>query len=150
MTKNREYRQGIFTPNHPEKYKGKRRPIFRSAWELKLMRWFDDSANILEWTSEPFPIAYFNPVKNKITRYYPDFLVRYKGADGVEHTELIEVKPYRQTLPPKPSQGKKQSVLLLESKQYAINCAKWKAAQQFCLERKINFRILTEKNTNFT
>lgn len=149
MTKVKEYKHGIFNPTNIEKYKGNRRPVYRSAWELKLMRWFDESNSILEWSSEPFPIAYYNPVKNKLTRYYPDFLIKYVGTDGKPHIELIEVKPYRQTIPPKPSQGKKQSVLILEMKQYAINCAKWKSAQQFCNERQIEFRILTEKNTNF-
>ena len=73
MSKIKEYRHGIFTPNNQNKYKGNRRPVYRSAWELKLMKWFDDSNSILEWSSEPFPIAYFNPVKNKITRYYQIF-----------------------------------------------------------------------------
>jgi hypothetical protein len=149
MSKNKQFRHGIFNPSKPEKYKGNRRPVYRSAWELRLMRWFDESDKVLEWSSEPFPIAYFNPVKNKITRYYPDFLVKYVDHSGNIKIELIEVKPYRQTIAPKPSQGKKQSVLLVEIKQYAINCAKWKSAQQFCQERQIVFKILTEKNTNF-
>lgn len=150
MAKVREYGHGIYTPKHLEKYKGKRHPYYRSNWELKLMILFDNNERVIEWVSEPFPIAYMNPVKGKISRYYPDFLVKYRNDDGSTYYELIELKPYRQTIPPKQSQGKKHSVLLIEAKQWAINVAKWNAAQKYCNERKIKFYVITEKNVKVT
>ena len=34
---------------------------------------------------------------------------------------------------------------LYECKTYAVNTAKWKAAQEFCNDRKIEFKIITEQ-----
>ena len=56
---------------------------------------------------------------------------------------LIEVKPKKQCFPPKEPKRKtrkyKQQVLT-----YIINQAKFKAAGDFCNDRKMGFRILTE------
>jgi hypothetical protein len=138
-------KQGIFNPQHPEKCKGKLRSVYRSGWELTFMRFLDTNSGVVEWSSESLPISYFNPVKNKICRYYPDFLVKYKGKDGEYHIELIEIKPYRETQPPKIHGNKKQSTLLMECRTWSINQAKWEAAKKFCEQRGITFRLMTEK-----
>jgi hypothetical protein len=54
---------------------------------------------------------------------------------------VIEIKPKHQTQPPK---SKNKKVLLEESITFAINQAKWKAAENFCADRKWKFVILTE------
>lgn len=139
------FQQNLYIPINREKYKGAQLPYFRSSYEKKLMCFFDKHPNVIAWVSEPFAIAYFNPVKGKITRYYPDFLVTYRGQDGLDHTELIEVKPYRQTIPPVVSKGKRHSTILIEGRMWAINKAKWEAAKKYCQDRNITFRIMTEK-----
>jgi hypothetical protein len=34
---------------------------------------------------------------------------------------------------------------IYECKTYAVNQAKWKAAQEYCADRRIEFKIITEK-----
>ena len=60
---------------------------------------------------------------------------------------LIEIKPYKQTLPPiKPSRQTKK--YLYEAYEYAKNQAKWKVAKEFCEDRQWEFKVLTEKELN--
>lgn len=141
-----QFKKGFYTPINAEKYKGIKKPLYRSAYEYKVMCFFDKHPSVISWAVEPFPISYFNPTKGKVCRYYPDFIVSFKCSDGTIKTELIEIKPYRQTIPPKPSQGKKHSTLLIEAKLWAMNVAKWEAAKKYCISREISFRILTEKD----
>jgi hypothetical protein len=62
---------------------------------------------------------------------------------GQSIREIIEVKPKKQTLPPK-EQKRKTKKFLNEIATYAVNQAKWKAAEEFCADRRMSFRILTE------
>lgn len=145
---NERFKKGFYTPINRQKYKGKVLPIYRSQWELKFMRYLDMENTVLEWVSEPLPIIYMNPVKQKLTRYYPDFLVKYRNKDGSEYNVLIEIKPYKQTIPPINNGKKQKRTLLIESYNWAINTAKWEAAVNFCKQRNILFRILTERELN--
>lgn len=142
---NNRFKKGFYTPINKGKYKGKVLPIYRSNWEYKYMRYLDMEESVIEWVSEPLPIYYFNPIKQKPTRYYPDFLVKYKNRDGSEYIELVEIKPYKQTIPPVNSGKKQKRTLMIESYNWAINIAKWEAAIKYCKERKIIFKILTER-----
>ena len=58
---------------------------------------------------------------------------------------MIEVKPMRETLEPKITKGKSRKTLINESMTYVKNQAKWKAAREFCEDRKLEFKIMTEK-----
>ncbi len=145
---NKLFKKCIFTPINRSKYKGNGAIVARSGWELKFMNFLDKTDTVLEWRSEPFPIVYFNPIKQKMSRYYPDFLIIFKGKDGNIHTELIEIKPYKQTIPPVNTGKKRKSTLLVESHMWFINSAKWKAARDYCAVRNIVFRIMTEKELN--
>ena len=57
---------------------------------------------------------------------------------------IIEVKPKRQCMEPK-RQKKKTRGYIYEVREYAKNQAKWKAAEEYCLDRGLEFKILTEK-----
>lgn len=139
------YHQGRFHPRNPDKYKGDSRNIvYRSSWELKFMRYCDRKDNILEWGSEEFFIPYFDPTTNKVRRYFPDFIVKIKESSGVIKKYLIEVKPKRQTLEPKQSKGKRKKTYINEVLTYSKNVAKWKAAKEWCDDRRIEFKIITE------
>lgn len=142
---NEKFKKGLYTPINRAKYKGRLPIVYRSLWEYKLMCFLDKEDCVLEWCSEPFPISYFNPVKNKISRYYPDFLIKIKNSNNEEHMELIEVKPYKQTIPPVNTGKKRKTTLLIESAMWAINKNKWEAAKKYCEQRNIIFRIMTEK-----
>jgi TnsA endonuclease N terminal. len=74
----------------------------------------------------------------------PDFLIKVKESTGEIKTYVIEVKPKKQTRPPK-KRKKVTPSYLYECKTYAVNTAKWKAAREFCNDRKIEFKIITEQ-----
>lgn len=136
---------GIFRPKNPQKYKGDyTNIIYRSSWELKLMMWFDTHPDVLEWSSEEIVIPYRSPIDGKIHRYFPDFYVRKRNKDGVVETIIVEVKPYAQTQEPK-KQKKVSKSYINEVKTWGINSYKWKAARDYCEDRKWKFQIITEK-----
>jgi hypothetical protein len=56
---------------------------------------------------------------------------------------VIEVKPKRQTEPPKKKTRVTKSYLY-EAKTYAVNQAKWKAAVEWCEDRRLEFKVITE------
>lgn len=107
------------------------------------MIYLDQHPDVISWASEEFFIPYRSPVDNKIHKYYPDFLVRKRNAQGIAETLLIEVKPAVQTKPPVVK--KKTRRYISEVKTYGVNNAKWKAAQDYCEDRKWKFVIMTEK-----
>lgn len=140
-----ESNKSIYRPSFPKKYKGDPNNIIcRSSWERKFCRWCDLNESILEWGSEEFFIPYISPVDNRVHRYFPDFIVKVKESSGQIKTYIIEVKPKKQTFPPKTPKRQTKSYLY-ECKTYAVNQAKWKAAEEFCADRKIEFKIITEE-----
>ena len=138
--------KGIYRPSYPKKYKGDQRNIiYRSLWERKFMNYCDLNENILEWASEEFFIPYHDPTTNRVRRYFPDFFIKYKDKDNNIRRSVIEVKPMRETLQPKATKGKSRKTMINESMTYVKNQAKWKAAREFCEDRKLEFKIMTEK-----
>ena len=144
MTKQSPY-SGRFIPKNPKKYIGdSNNIIYRSSWECKVMSWLDRTDSILSWASEELIIPYVSPVDGRTHRYFPDFLVKYKNKDGLLKTMLIEVKPMKQTKEPE----KKKRVTkqyITEVVTWNVNQAKWKAANEYCLDRGWDFQIWTEK-----
>lgn len=134
-----------YSPINLKKYKGKIPIIVRSSWERMLCQWIDNNSNILEWSSESIVIQYFDPVQNKLRRYYPDFFIKIKNKYGKIEVWIIEVKPYHETQPPKFSKKKSKKTLLHQESTYITNNAKWKAANNYCNKMKWKFKILTEK-----
>ena len=137
--------KGWFKPRNPQKYKGDPKGIvYRSSWELRVMKYLDDNPAVIWWASEELPIKYVSPIDQKVHRYFPDFIVRTKRRDGQETTMVLEVKPYRQTL--MPVQKRKTQRFINEMATYAINQEKWKAADLFCKEHGWQFKLITEKD----
>jgi hypothetical protein len=138
--------KGKFKPHYPDKYKGDPNNIvYRSLWELRFMRYLDQHPGVLEWASEEIIIPYFSPVDKKIHRYFPDFWVRTKAADGTINTMIIEIKPDIQTRQPINKSEKISRRYINELKTYGVNTAKWKAAESYCADRKWQFKVMTEK-----
>lgn len=136
--------KGRFTPKNPEKYKGDpENIIYRSLWELRVMKNLDENPNVLQWASEEIVVPYYDPTTRKHRRYFPDFIVRAKRKDGSIVTMMLEVKPKAQTIEPK-VQSKKTKRYITEVTTWATNQAKWKAAQEFCLDRQWEFKLITE------
>ena len=137
--------KSLFKPNYPKKYKGNPNNIIcRSSWERKFCRWCDLSESILEWGSEEFSIPYISPLDNKIHKYYPDFIIKIKENNGKIKTYVIEVKPKKQTRPPIKKKKTTKSYIY-EMTTYQVNQSKWKAAREWCTDRRIEFKIITEQ-----
>ena len=142
--------KGRYQPNNPLKYKGNFRNInYRSLWELKFMKYCDSNQNILEWGSEEVFLPYRSPLDNKIHRYFPDFYIKVKENTGKIKKYIIEVKPKKQCIKPTP-QKKKTRSYIYEVREYAKNQAKWKAARSYCLDRGLEFKVLTENELGIT
>ena len=135
---------GKFKPKNYKKYKGDPTKIFyRSLWERRFMVYCDNNPNIIEWGSEEIIIPYKSPIDRKVHRYFPDFYIKYVNSKGQVIREVIEVKPKRQLSPPKEPKRRTKS-WLNEVRTYMVNQAKFKAADEYCKDRKYSFRILTE------
>ena len=133
-----------FKPLHPSKYKGDPNNIIcRSSWERKFCQWCDRNRSIIYWASEEISIPYVSPKDNRVRRYYPDFLIKVQEKNNNIKTYVVEVKPKKQTLPPKPRKRVTKSYIY-ECTTYAVNQAKWKAANEFCKDNRIEFKIVTE------
>ena len=140
-----DYKQGFFKPKFPNKYIGDPTDIvYRSGWEKRVMQSLDDNLNVLRWASEEVVIPYISPIDNRPHRYFVDFYVEAKLADGSIKKMLLEVKPAAQTQPPK-SPKRKTKRYLSEVMTYGVNEAKWKAATEYCKDRGWEFKIITEK-----
>ncbi len=137
--------KGKYKVRAPYKYKGNpTKVIYRSLWELKFMTYCDTNINILEWGSEEVYMWYRSPVDNRPHRYFPDFYIKVREKGGTIKKYIIEVKPQRQTKPP--ARPKRQTKgYLREAFEYAKNQAKWKAANEWCLDRGFEFKVITEK-----
>lgn len=134
-----------YKPSYPNKYVGNPNNIVcRSSWERRFCYWADLNPNIIQWASEEVAIPYVSPLDNRVHRYYPDFLIKVKETTGATKTYLIEVKPDKQTRPPKKGKRVTKS-FIYESKTWAVNQAKWEAAVEFCKDHRIDFKIITEK-----
>ena len=145
MTYGKDTYKGRFTPRKPEKYKGDpKNIIYRSSWEKKCMIYFDNTDNIVWWSSEELIIPYYSPVDKRMHRYFPDFIIKVKRKDGSIMTYVIEVKPFSQTQKPV-QKSRRTKKFLQEAATYVVNQSKWKAAEEFCHEHGWEFKILTEK-----
>lgn len=137
--------KGRFSPKNPKKYRGDpTNIIFRSLWELRVMKYLDDNPAILEWGSEELAIPYICPTDNRTHRYFPDFVVKVAAKDGVQ-TMILEVKPKKETREP----AKKKKITkqyITEVMTWGKNQAKWKAAEEYCLDRGWTFKLITEEH----
>jgi len=117
---------------------------YRSSWEKKFMEFCDFNPNITKVNSEGMTVKYLNPVTNKISNYYMDFMIETNN----NKIWLVEVKPRYQTIPPKPPKNNSEKSAALYRKAiqtYAVNQAKWEATEILCEEKGWIFKIITEK-----
>lgn len=127
--------KGKFKPKNPKKYIGNVNDIiYRSLWERNAMRWCDEKAEVVKWSSETIAIPYFCKTDNKAHRYFIDLYIEFSNGEKY----CIEIKPKKQTLPP-------TRKTLNEAATYAKNTSKWDAAHNWCLDRGIKFAIWTEE-----
>ena len=143
---NTNYKQGLYKLKNPKKYKGDPyNVVYRSSWELRAFKWLDHNTHVIEWGSEELAVPYISPIDNKNHRYFPDLIVKVKKFDGNIVTYMIEIKPYAQTIEPKPKKRVTKGYIN-EVCTWGINNAKWSAAKEYCKHRDWEFKLLTEKD----
>lgn len=129
--------KGFYKPG--KKYMGDpTQVVYRSSWELSMMKWLDRNDGVIGWFSE-YPIPYINLLDEHRHTYYVDFLIHFKNGQKL----LVEVKPEYQTkLPEKKSRVTKKYVT--ETMTYAKNVSKWVYAKEWAKKRGYGFKVFTE------
>jgi len=131
--------KGKYKIKKPEKYDGDHtQVIYRSYWEKFAFMWCENQTDIKSWSSEETVIPYISAVDNKYHRYFVDLKLNMKDGSVV----LVEIKPDKQTKPPKSKRRTKR--FISESLEYVKNQCKWQAANEYCLDRGWHFQIWTE------
>ena len=131
------FAQGVYQPRNRQKYVGKGNPRYRSGWELAFFQFCDNNDQVLEWASEAISIKYRHPITGRITNYVPDVFMRYRTKNNRICSEIIEIKPRKQSL----IEGRMSE---RERITVAINHAKWEAARAWCQKSGLVFRVITE------
>lgn len=140
------YHKRIYKPMFPQKYEGDPTNIvMRSSWETRFAKWCDVNPSVVKWCSEETVIPYRCPTDGRLHRYFVDFKVKIKDAEGKLKVYLVEVKPDAQTRPPL-YPGRQTKRYLTESLTFMKNQAKWEAAERYCRDRGYQFIILTENH----
>lgn len=138
--------KGKYPLKNPQKYKGnKNNIIFRSLWELRLFKYLDLSSFVTEWASEEVVVQYISPVDGKPHNYFVDIYAKIKNNDGKEKKYLIEVKPKKETVPPR-TPHKNTHKYREEAKKFLNNMAKWESAKKFAERYGMEFVVLTEED----
>jgi hypothetical protein len=135
-----KFARGKFVMKNPAKYVGTKQPTYRSSWELTFMNFCDTNKSILKWASEAIQIPYKDPLTGRQTVYVPDFFIQYLDKNNRILTELIEIKPASQTILERVGKNKYNQA------QYVKNQAKWKAANFWCQQQGLKFRVLNEND----
>ena len=117
---------------------GQSAPRYRSSWEFTFMTFCDNNPSIQQWSSESVKIPYRDPLTGRSTIYVPDFFIVYQDKNGAKHAEVVEVKPSNHTF--REAVGKSQ----YNQQQYVKNMAKWEAANAWCKQQNIKFRVINE------
>ena len=130
------FAQGKFNCKFPEKYIGNKTPTYRSSWEFAFMQFCDNHPAVEKWASEAVKIPYRNPLTGKHTIYVPDFFIAYADKNGKSRVELIEVKPANQTIREKVGRSRANQAA------YILNQAKWTAANAYCKQQGMFFRVV--------
>ena len=135
-----KFARGKFVMTSPKKYVGTKQPTYRSSWEWSFMRFCDTNESVVKWASEAISIPYRDPLTGRNTIYVPDFFIQYVDKLGKMHVELIEIKPASQQLLERVGKNKYNQA------QYIKNQAKWAAAQIWCKQQGIRFRVINQND----
>tara|TARA_B110000495_G_scaffold114077_1_gene98780 strand:- start:808 stop:1251 length:444 start_codon:yes stop_codon:yes gene_type:complete len=135
-----KFYKGKYKVKNKKKYEGDHtNVVYRSSWERAAFKWLDNHKGVIGWSSEQIIVPYRCKTDNKVHRYFPDLFIRMK--DGKEY--LIEIKPEKQTLPPK-KPSRKTKRYLTEVMTYGKNQSKWEAAQAYANKHGLIFQVWTE------
>jgi len=133
--------RGKYRLKNVKKYRGDPdNVIYRSSWERAVFKHLDLSSDIVWFAAEEVAIPYVSPIDGRRHRYFPDIMFETTSGDKW----MIEIKPERETLPPKTPKRRTRRYLE-EAMTYAKNMSKWEAAKAACERSGYKFAIWTEK-----
>lgn len=135
-----KFARGKYIIQNPAKYVGTKQPTYRSSWEHSFMRFCDTNEYVQKWASEAVQIPYRDPLTGRQTVYVPDFFIQYVDKFNKLHVELIEIKPASQSILERVGKNKYNQA------QFVKNQAKWAAANIWCKQQGIKFRIVNEND----
>ena len=131
--------KGKYTIKNTKKYLGDpTKVIYRSLWERQAFKWCESNPRVKKWNSEEIVVPYKCKTDNKLHRYYVDLLVELDNKDMI----LVEIKPKRETVPPKGKRKTKRYIK--EVTTYIKNTSKWEAATQYANHKGWKFQVWTE------
>ena len=132
---------GRYTIKNPDKYAGDaKKVIYRSLWERNAFRWCENNPKVKLWNSEEVVVPYVSTVDKKLHRYYVDLLIQMED----KKTYLVEIKPKKETQPPK-KRSRKTKKYINEQLTYIKNNDKWEAANKFAEHNGWKFQVWTEE-----
>ena len=133
--------KGKWKPKNYAKYAGNSENItYRSLWERQAFKWCDENPDVIKWSSEEVVVPYRSKTDGKVHKYYPDLKITYASGKTV----LVEIKPKKQTKPPK-VKSRKTNRYLKEVYAYGVNISKWEYADEYAKDRGWTFEIWTEE-----
>lgn len=131
---------GRYIVKNPKKYEGDFNKVkYRSLWERQAFKWLDNNLGVVGWSSEEVVVPYRCKTDGKVHRYFVDLFIRTKNGKVF----LIEIKPKKQTLPPK-KPSRKTKRYLSEVMTYAKNQSKWEAATAYANKYGMTFEVWHE------
>jgi len=147
--KNSPYKQGYYTLQNLNKYIGDPgKIIYRSAWEKTFCIFCDLNTQVIAWSSEPIRIPYQHPILNVQKPYNVDFYFKIKKTDNIIKEYIAEVKPAKKIKKPEMPPGnvtqKRLNGYIAQMQEYSINMFKFKAAQEWAIQRGWEFILITE------
>jgi hypothetical protein len=136
-----QYYKGKYRVRNRDKYVGDAdNVVYRSSWERAAIKWLDHNPNIEYFAVEEIVVPYICETDRRVHRYFLDLW--FKTTDG--KTYIIEIKPKKETTPPKKPKRGSTRRYLSESLTYVKNQSKWKAATEFAKDKGWHFEIWTE------
>ena len=131
---------GKYKVKNIKKYSGDPdKVVYRSSWEKACFVWCDQNPKVVKWSSEEVVVPYRWDIDKKMHRYFVDLKITFDD----NKTILVEIKPDKETAPPKrPDKSKRY---IGEAMTNVKNMNKWEAANNFAKDRGWEFQIWTEE-----
>lgn len=131
---------GLYKVKKPGKYIGDPKAVrYLSSWEKTAFIWCEKNEKVKKWGSEVVIIDYICGTDKRMHKYHVDLFIEWD--DGSK--SLIEIKPERETQPPKGR--KKTKKYITEALTYVKNTSKWRTAKAFAEKQGWKWEIWTEK-----
>ena len=121
-------------------YKGRYTVVYRSLWERQAFKWCENNPKVKMWNSEEVVVPYKSTVDKKLHRYFVDLLIQMEDKT----TYLVEIKPKKETKPPKKPKRKSKRYIN-EQLTFIKNQDKWEAASEFADYKGWKFQVWTEE-----